>query len=277
VDHAGITAVEHRGVIRSAVVTDGQPLVVDNIVQRYLQGACFELPRDDPICRVDDVGSETRWPVFTEKLVTSTPIRSILSVQFCSHCGGGAALNLYANRPNVFDGQVSETSLMFAAQAVSAMENDRCTRALRRKLVNRDLIGEASAMLMQRFEIDAPTAFLLLLRLSEITKNGCSRLPAACSPGIPDTVRLRRRDVVIAKRRRRGLTDPTTEATTFANLPNVATSKRIAACPAAGLPTVSLHATFEPVRLTIRHAADQEAVDSNSRTRLNATFAARIG
>ena len=84
---------------------------------------------------------------------------------------------------------------MFAAQAASAMENDRHTRALRRKLVNRDVIGEASAMLMQRFEIDAPTAFLLLLRLSEITKTGSSRLPAACSPGIPDTVRLRRRDV----------------------------------------------------------------------------------
>ena len=134
-DHAGITAVEHRGVIRSAVVTDRQPLVVDNNVQRYLQGACFELPRDDPICRVDDVGSETRWPVFTEKLVTSTPICSILTVQFCSRCDGRAALNLYADRPNVFNEQVSETSLMFAAQAASAMENDRRTRALRSKLL----------------------------------------------------------------------------------------------------------------------------------------------
>ena len=39
---------------------------------------------------------------------------------------------------------------------------------------------------------------------------------------------------------------------------------------------VALHATFEPVRLTIGHAADQEAVDSISRTRLSNTFAARI-
>ena len=30
-----IPAVEHRGVIRSVAVTDGQPLVVDSIVQRY--------------------------------------------------------------------------------------------------------------------------------------------------------------------------------------------------------------------------------------------------
>jgi hypothetical protein len=109
VDHAGITAVEHRGVIRSVAVTDGQPLVVDNIVQRYLQGLCFELPAISQPAGRNDVGSETRWPVFTEKLVISTPIRSILSVEFCSHCDGGAALNLYGDRPNVFDGQVSET------------------------------------------------------------------------------------------------------------------------------------------------------------------------
>ena len=35
---------------------------------------------------------------------------------------------------------------------------------------------------------------------------------------------------------------------------------------------VALHATFEPVRLTIGHAADQEAVDSTSRRRLSMHF-----
>ena len=50
------------------------------------------------------------------------------------------------------------------------------------------------------------------------------------------------------------------------------TSERIPACPEAGLPTVPSHATFEPVRLTIRHAADQEAVDSISRMRLSDIF-----
>ena len=35
-------------------------------------------------------------------------------------------------------------------------------------------------------------------------------------------------------------------------------------------------ATFEPLHPTIRHAADQEAVDSSSRRRLSPTFASRI-
>ena len=72
---------------------------------------------------------------------------------------------------------------MFATQAASAMENDRRTTALHSKLVNRDVIGEVSAMLMQRFEIDAPRAFLLLLRLSETTKMAAADCPPLAHQG----------------------------------------------------------------------------------------------
>ena len=52
-------------------------------------------------------------------------------------------------------------------------------------------------MLMQRFEIDAPTAFLLLLRLSENYQESLPQIARRLlTKEIPDTVRVRRRDVV---------------------------------------------------------------------------------
>lgn len=167
VDHAGITVVPHRGVIRSLASSDGHVLVTDNIQQCCLQGPCFELPRDQRICRMDDVASECRWPMFVQELLSRTPIRSMLSTQLFRHAEGGAVLNLYADRPNAFDDEAQEASLSFAAHAALAMELGRQQVALRDAPLDRDLIGQATSVLMERFHTDASAALELLLQLSE--------------------------------------------------------------------------------------------------------------
>ena len=166
VDHAGITAVPHRGVIRSLASSDGHVLVIDNIQQRCLQGPCFELPRDYRICRVEDANTENRWPLFTQDLLSRTPIRSMLSIQLFGHPEGGAALNLYADHPNAFDDEAEEASMAFAAQAALAMELGRQKAALRGALAD-DLVEQATVVLMERFDMDAPAALARLLQLSE--------------------------------------------------------------------------------------------------------------
>ncbi|EUA12925.1 ANTAR domain protein [Mycobacterium kansasii 732] len=166
VSHAGITLITHRGVIRSVAASDVDSLVIDNIAQRYLQGPCFEVPKQQRIWRVDDVNSETRWPVFTQEVLSQTSVRSMLSIQLFGHSNGGAVLNLYAEHPNAFDEQTEEISLTFAAHAALAIETDRRTRARREPLVDRDLIAQATGVLMGRFNIDASAAFVLLTQLS---------------------------------------------------------------------------------------------------------------
>lgn len=167
VDHAGITVVPHRGVIRSLASSDGDVLVIDNIQQRCLQGPCFELPRKQPICRMDDATGEDRWPLFTEELRSRTPVRAMLSIQLFSHAEGGAALNLYADQANAFDDQAQDLSLTFAAHAALAIELGRQQAALRVAPLDRDVIGQATGVLMKRFELDAPAALALLVELSE--------------------------------------------------------------------------------------------------------------
>lgn len=167
VDHAGVTVVPHRGVIRSLAASDGQVLVADNIQQRCLQGPCFELPRDHRVCRVDDTEREARWPLFIEELRSRTPIRSMLSIQLSCHDEGGAVLNLYGDRANAFDDEAQEASLNFAAHAALAMELGRQQATLRESPPDRDVIGQATGLLMKRYNMDAPRALALLVQLSE--------------------------------------------------------------------------------------------------------------
>lgn len=167
VDHAGITVVAHRGVIRSLAFSDGDVLVTDNIQQRCLQGPCFEMPRDEPLCRVDDAANESRWPLFIYEMVSRTPIRAMLSIELSSHAEGGAALNLYADQANAFSDETEDLALSFAAHAALAIELGRQQVALREAPSNRDVIGQATDVLMRRFNVDAPAALTLLIQLSE--------------------------------------------------------------------------------------------------------------
>jgi GAF domain-containing protein len=167
VDHAGITVVPHRGVIRSLAASDGDVLVTDDIQQRCLQGPCFELPRDEPVCRVDDAANESRWPLFIHELVSRTPIRALLSIELSSHAEGGAALNLYADRAHAFSTETEDVARTFAAHAGLAIELGRQQVALRDGPLDRDVIGQATGVLMKRFEMDAPAALTLLIQLSE--------------------------------------------------------------------------------------------------------------
>ena len=167
VDHAGIAVVPHSGVIRSLASSDGDVLLCDNIQQRCLQGPCFEMPRHEPVCRMDDAENENRWPLFTYELVARTPIRAMLSIELSSHAEGGAALNLYADQANAFEAETEDVALTFAAHTALAIELGRQQVALRVAPLDRDVIGQATGVLMNRFDMDAPAALTLLIQLSE--------------------------------------------------------------------------------------------------------------
>jgi transcriptional regulator with GAF, ATPase, and Fis domain len=167
VGHASITVVEHRDTIRSLAATDRHPQVLDQIQQRYMQGPCLESAREQQNRRIDDLGRETRWPNFIEQAISDTPIRSILSYPLFSHHDTCGALNLYADNAGAFGIHGAQIGSAFATHAALAVETFRREQQFHTVLVNRDLIGQAKGLLMERFNIDAVTAFSLLVELSK--------------------------------------------------------------------------------------------------------------
>jgi GAF domain-containing protein len=117
--------------------------------------------------RVDDLNDERRWPKFSDEAVAITPIRSILSVPLFTHHHSKAALNLYADQPYAFGAEGELIGLAFASDVETVLEVGRREKRYRKALTNRDLIGQAKGILMERFAVDPVTAFSLLAQLSK--------------------------------------------------------------------------------------------------------------
>jgi GAF domain/ANTAR domain len=165
VDHAGVTVVEEGDVIRSLAATDGHPLVLDNIQRDCGEGPCLDSAVGRRGHRVDDLARERRWPVFAERAMTATPVRSLLSLPATRDGHAYAALNLFADRPHVFDERLQPAAAVIARHVTDLVTAFGRPRSLRR--CRSDVISSAISLLMTRLNIDGAQAFALLVHISK--------------------------------------------------------------------------------------------------------------
>jgi GAF domain-containing protein len=167
VDYASIMLVGQGMVIRTLASTDGYPRFLNKLQQLYREGPGLDAACEHQTLRVDDLNGERRWPKFSDEAVAITPIRSILSVPLFTHHHSKAALNLYADQPYAFGAEGELIGLAFASDVETVLEVGRREKRYRKALTNRDLIGQAKGILMERFAVDPVTAFSLLAQLSK--------------------------------------------------------------------------------------------------------------
>jgi GAF domain-containing protein len=168
VDHAGITlAGGRRGPLRSTAATGPVPRKVDELQEKFQEGPCLESIWDHHTVRVDDYQSEPRWPNFVGALNADSPVRSSLSIQLFTDQSELGALNLYSEQPDAFTEQVEDLAVALAAHAAVGLSGSRRGEQFRSALASRDIIGQAKGVVMERYNINAVTAFKLLVRLSQ--------------------------------------------------------------------------------------------------------------
>jgi GAF domain-containing protein len=166
VDHASITVIDNRETVHSRASTDRQAAAADDIQQCYLQGPGIEAARGHETQRIDNIGSENRWPTFVANASAATPIRSIITFPLYANETTSGALNLFADQPDVFSGESGLLAEVFAHNAAVIVEAAHRERQLHHLLTNRDIIGQAKGVLMERYAIDAVAAFALMAQLS---------------------------------------------------------------------------------------------------------------
>jgi GAF domain-containing protein len=165
--HAGITVTKPHRPSETAAATHHYPAVLHVVEDRCQQGPCLSAAAQQDRVRVDDLGTDERWPLYREEALRQTPIRSILSFGLFGDGNTTAALNFYAEPINAFDDGSVNLGMMFATHAALVWNMARRDQQFRTALVSRDIIGQAKGMLMERFHIDAAEAFKLLARLSQ--------------------------------------------------------------------------------------------------------------
>lgn len=165
--YAGITVTQRRRGTETAAATHRYPVLLDEIQGRYQQGPCLTAAALQESVRVDDLARDDRWPLYRGAALTQTPIRSILSFGMFKEGISAAALNFYAESPNVFDHESINLGLIFATHAALIWNMMRRDQQFRVALVSRDIIGQAKGRLMERFDIDAAEAFERLKQMSQ--------------------------------------------------------------------------------------------------------------
>lgn len=167
VEYAGLTVATRRRSIESFGSTHDVADVHDRIQAELGEGPCISAAIGDRIVRVDDLEKETRWPGYLRRALAETPIRSVLSFQLFADTTTIGALNLFAGRPRAFDLHAEDIGVVFATHAALAWNKVKKDNQFHSALANRDVIGQAKGMLMERFDIDAVAAFDLLKQLSQ--------------------------------------------------------------------------------------------------------------
>lgn len=143
------------------------PIVLDEVQNRLREGPCLSAAWVDHTIRIHDLASDKRWPQFRRDALPLTPIRSVLSLRLFADKHRAGVFTYYADHTHAFNDAAPETGLTFASHLSLAWNILQRDKQFRSALASRDAIGQAKGILMERFNLDALTAFKLLKRLSQ--------------------------------------------------------------------------------------------------------------
>lgn len=166
VDTAGVLLVGKNGKYESLAGTTELPHKLDDLQMTFDEGPCVQAAVDDLIVRTDDFRTEERWPQYSPAAV-QLGVLSGLSVKLYTANRTAGALNLFAFKPQAFDGEDETVATILAAHAAAAILSSRHGEQLQSALTTRDRIGQAKGIIMERYGIDDVAAFNMLKRLSQ--------------------------------------------------------------------------------------------------------------
>lgn len=143
---------------------------VDDLERRSGDGPCIDAIEEETPQVEPDLTKPNQWPQFAARLVEETPVRGAMGFRLLIDKRKGAALNLFSEKPNVFDSEAAGRAAVlasFASVAINAIAHGEDATSLRRGLLSNREIGKAVGMLMMLHDMNEDDAFDLLRRHSQ--------------------------------------------------------------------------------------------------------------
>src|SRR4051812_38393714 len=167
-DEATITMVRKDGHCYSAAATSALASDFDVLQDETGEGPCLDAIWQQETVRVDDLGSDPRWPVLGPR-AAERGVGSMLCLQLFVHRDTLGALDLLAHATSAFTDESEHIGLLVASHAAIAAADAQHLENVTSALVNRDVIGQAKGILMERFKITSDQAFAVLAKVSQDT------------------------------------------------------------------------------------------------------------
>jgi GAF domain-containing protein len=163
--HAGLTVIS-RGEFTPRASTGEVPLQLDRLQQELGDGPCISAARDQTIFRIEDTGRNECWPKFSAEAARLN-VCSMLCVPLWIDERSLGALSLYASQAAAFTDLHERVTTLLATFAALALAEAQHAGQLHDALSNRDVIGQAKGILMERHSLTADAAFSVLSRVSQ--------------------------------------------------------------------------------------------------------------
>ena len=141
-------------------------LTLDQLQQKLNDGPCIDAAEQQALIHIPDTHRESRWPEFAAE-AENLGVCSMLCVPLQVHEQCLGTLSLYSERVTAFTSHDEQVTTLFATLAAIALAEAQRTDQLHAALANRDVIGQAKGILMERNRITADAAFGYLARASQ--------------------------------------------------------------------------------------------------------------
>jgi GAF domain-containing protein len=163
--HAGLT-IFARGRLISRASTGEPPLLLDRLQQQLGHGPCISAARHQSVVRIEDTRQDQRWPEFAVDAARLN-VRSMLCVPLWVDEHGLGVLGLYADQAAAFSDLHERVTTLLATFAAFALAEAEHADQMHDALGNRDIIGQAKGILMERHGVTRDVAFSVLARVSQ--------------------------------------------------------------------------------------------------------------
>ena len=165
-DAAGVCVV-YRGERVDTHATSHDALrQVDALQHRLKEGPCLDALRQQDTVQSDDLSIDERWPKWGSE-VASLGFSSIVSYRLFSTDNTLGALNLYGKSRSAFTADDVHDGFALAAHIGVALAGAQEVENLEKALEGRTVIGQATGILMERFDLTSGRAFWLLSKISQ--------------------------------------------------------------------------------------------------------------
>jgi GAF domain-containing protein len=164
--YAGVILIKH-GVLSPQATLGEPPHELDLLQQQLDSGPCSDCAVTQQVILIHDMAADDRWPAVASR-AQALGVMSMLCMPLWVDKRRLGALSLYSDRPRAFaSNEVQLIARLFATLAALALADAERVEQLQTALSNRDLIGQAKGILIERHRLTPDVAFRLLSAASQ--------------------------------------------------------------------------------------------------------------
>jgi len=165
IDHVGISRAFPDGRLETVAASDDLVREFDALERKHHEGPCMYAAMDVAVVRSVPARSERRWPGYIGDAL-QLGLKAQVGMRLHTDDDEMAALNLYSTTTEVLDHEVEDLAELFAAYAAMSLGRTMVESHLNSALASRQVIGQATGIIMARFAVSDQRAFSYLIRLS---------------------------------------------------------------------------------------------------------------